>query len=474
MRKIKKYWPIVVVVCLGLVVNIGIYYYRNYIRVRVLSKAEVRTILEQNLDKKLLALPAEYAGFAWKDKKYVFIVFQYTAIPDLPASLCFEVVGNAAVNYDLNGKMPVKYSSGCKEHKITLEDLTDDNIPEFVYYTDCCEGSGNFCYQGWDIIDIAARVVVSGDWGGGCGPYAQAGISLSDNADQHPKIREYLLSQISIKQQQEQARPKKPYEILVDYWYKHNGIKCTMLDDFCQVKLLWIDYPGNSDWLSEGSVFSEDSDNEYKAIAEFKDAIYLIDQKANKIALIYLPECKDFYKVRLLGDWVIITNGQHIIRYEIKTCTLSQLAPKFSAPPLDQGKPQQLYKVLWEIWYRHNELASNFNKVHKLKLLWLDYPGFDEFFCGGIKSAEDSLDHYTVVSLFRDGVYLIDNKKKKIALIYMPPVSDRFDNKKVVEACKVQIAKHKKKNEYGVILHCGKNSLFFHLNTRNLVQLSDE
>lgn len=456
MRKIKKYWPIVVVACLGLVVNIGVYYYRNYIRVRVLSKGEVRTILEQNLDKKLLVLPAEYAGFAWKDKKYVFVVFQYTDIPDLPASLCFEVVGSAAVNYDLNGKMPEAYSYGCKQHKITLENITGDDIPEFVYYTDCCEGSGGYCYEDWYVIDIAAKMIVSGDFGGGSGLYSQDKISLSENAEQHPRIREYLLSRIALSQQQKQSKPKSTQQVLKDYWYKHNGLKCSQLFDVCEVKLLWLDY---ADHFCDQSIFSEDSNNKYKAISAFKDSIYLLDKDSNKIALIYMPDNFTIgYNVKLLKDWVVFKQGQYIGRYDIKTHTLAWMSPKPSITPIiDSPGPKQPYEVLWEHWYKNNAAELSYRGVCKLNLLWLDYHGLPYFFGKDTEvSYNEDLNSIMVMSLYKDGVYLVDKVKKKITLILIPDS----------DSCQIEI--YEPDTKPTVVLSCGKQIIAYDIKNQIL------
>ena len=168
MSKSIKYFALFGLVFILCVVGIFVCHYS---RVRVLSEAEIKSLLDRHLDKRYLAMPAEYAGFVWENEKYVLVVFKCG--PDRPDSLCLKIVGDVAVNYNLSGDMPEQYDSGCSEHKITVEDITGDNVPEFVYYSHCQSADGSHCWKDWKILNLAKKEIIKGSIGGTTGIYPQ-------------------------------------------------------------------------------------------------------------------------------------------------------------------------------------------------------------------------------------------------------------------------------------------------------------
>jgi len=330
MRKIKKYWPIVVVVYLGIAVVTGVYVYWNFNQTKVLSKGETRSIIERHLDKRYLALCDQYAGFSWKNEKYILVVFKSTDLTNQPNFLCFKVVGNVAVNCPIT-KVPYRdalYNGPeCSQSNITVKDITGDGLPEFIYQRDCCSINGYHCYNCWEVVDVVKKEIFGCQQSIVNDMYPREEILWSKNIEQYPETKEYLLAQISAKKARNQNKtPKYPYQVLKAYWFKNNGMECSVVPEPCKVNLLWVDYPGFQKFFGDWSVHSKDSFGKYKVIAMFKGPIFLIDQEKNKIALIYMPENSySFCETKFYGNNIILTCGSRIIKYDIETQTLALL-----------------------------------------------------------------------------------------------------------------------------------------------------
>ena len=79
------------------------------------------------------------------------------------------------------------------------------------------------------------------------------------------------------------------------------------------------------------------------------------------------------------------------------------------------------YKILYQFWYENNGVkCSQLKEPCGLKLLWIDYPGEEKFFGDWSKATEAGNKDYQAISMFKGGVFLVDKKNRKIALIYLP------------------------------------------------------
>jgi serine/threonine protein kinase len=83
------------------------------------------------------------------------------------------------------------------------------------------------------------------------------------------------------------------------------------------------------------------------------------------------------------------------------------------------------HDLLVKFWMNNNGIeCSKLKSPHKVKLLWIDFINESEILSWS-KAVENENNKFKVIAMFKEGVYLIDKRDKKIALIYLP--EDQYD-----------------------------------------------
>jgi hypothetical protein len=284
-------------------------------KVFIISPNEVKNLINKYIDKKLLSLSYDSGGITIDDKKYILVIFHDSS----QKSRLLEIVNNEAFDYHIDGDLPLSYN---KDHsKMITKDLTNSGVPEFIYQT-ASGGTGGEQKKIW-IINLPKRELAAGEREYSYDTYGSKEIKLNKLAQENSAYKDYITSNLTGLEFVAQD-DKKTYKILYQFWYENNGINCSQLKEPCNLKLLWIDYPGEERFFGDWSKATEAENNNYKAISMFKGGVFLVDKKSNKIALIYLPESEyDFIdEIKIKGNHINLSRGESLIVFDINNKNL--------------------------------------------------------------------------------------------------------------------------------------------------------
>ena len=273
--------------------------------IKVLDKSYVDTLVDSYLEKDVLANGKKSGAIAIGDKIYLLVV---TEIRGVNRSKLYEIRNNLAIDYKIEGDLPVFRGD---DDKLLIQDVTNDGIPEFIYYSASKSNDNRSFY--WSIINIPKRENAQGDYVIPSEIYANNHIALNTMADGNEGYKDYILNQIAAKEKEilsensKDADKDATQKLLIDYWMHHNGMDCSKLISPCKVQLLWISFKDESD-IFNLTKNAEVENSKYKVVALAKDGVYLIDKSNNKVALIYLPEnsAGQIKKVNIVGDKVAL------------------------------------------------------------------------------------------------------------------------------------------------------------------------
>ena len=273
--------------------------------IKVLDQSYVDTLVDSYLDKDVLANGKKSGAIAIGDKIYLLVV---TEMRGVNRSKLYEIRNNLAIDYKIEGDLPVFRGD---DDKLLIQDVTNDGIPEFIYYSTSKSNDNRSFY--WTIINIPKKEIAKGDYIIPSEIYANSHISLNTVADGNEGYKDYILNQIASKEKEilsensNDADKDATHKLLIDYWMHHNGMDCSKLLSPCKVQLLWISFRDESD-IFNLTKNAEVENSKYKVVALAKDGVYLIDKSNSKVALIYLPEnsAGQIKKVNIVGDKVAL------------------------------------------------------------------------------------------------------------------------------------------------------------------------
>lgn len=104
-----------------------------------------------------------------------------------------------------------------------------------------------------------------------------------------------------------------------------------------------------------------------------------------------------------------------------KEYILAQIAQKKKEKSEDYAEKNNKHELLVNYWMKNNGIeCSKLDSPCKIKLLWIDFENESEIL-DWTKMVEFENESFKLISMFKEGVYLINKNKKKIALIYLPP-----------------------------------------------------
>ena len=273
--------------------------------IKVLDQSYVDTLVDSYLDKDVLANGKKSGAIGIGDKIYLLVV---TEMRGVNKSKLYEIRDNLAIDYKIEGDLPVFRGD---DDKLLIQDVTNDGIPEFIYYSASKSNDNRSFY--WTIINIPKKESAKADYIIPTEIYANSHISLNTVADGNEGYKDYIFNQIASKEKEILSENSKDsdkdatFKLLIDYWMHHNGMDCSKLLSPCKVQLLWISFSNESDILNVPKN-AEVENSKYKVVAVAKDGVYLIDKSNNKVALIYLPESSagQIKKVNIVGDKVVL------------------------------------------------------------------------------------------------------------------------------------------------------------------------
>ena len=272
---------------------------------KVLDQSYVDTLVDNYLDKDVLANRKNSGAIAIGDKIYLLVV---TEMRGVNRSKLYEIRDGLAIDYKIEGDLPVFRGD---DDKLLIQDVTNDGIPEFIYYSTSKSDDNRSFY--WTIVNIPKKEIAEGDYVIPTEIYASSHISLNTVADGNDSYKDYILNQIASKEKEilsengNNTDKDATRKLLIDYWMHHNGMDCSRLVSPCKVQLLWISFSNESDILNVPKNAEVENSN-YKVVALSKDGVYLIDKSNSKVALIYLPEnsAGQIKKVNIVGDKVVL------------------------------------------------------------------------------------------------------------------------------------------------------------------------
>ncbi|MEW6386537.1 MAG: hypothetical protein AB1491_03375 [Thermodesulfobacteriota bacterium] len=280
------------------------------LNVFVISPNEVKNLVNKYLDKRLLSLSYDAGGINIGDKRYLLVVFHDSS----HKSRLLEIVNNEAFDYHINGDLPMSYN---KDHsKMMVKDLTASGVPEFIYQT-ASGGTGGEQKKIW-IINLPKRELAEGERQYSYDTYGGKEIKLNKVAQENNPYKDYITNNLAALEFVEKD-DKRTYKILYQFWYENNGVNCSQLKEPCNLKILWINFPGEEKFFGDWSKATEAENDNYKVISMFKGGVFLIDKKTNKIALIYLPESEyDFIdEIKIKGNNIKLNRGDTSIAFDI-------------------------------------------------------------------------------------------------------------------------------------------------------------
>ena len=205
------------------------------------------TLVDSYLDKDILANGKKSGAIAIGDKIYLLVV---TEMRGVNRSKLYEIRNNLAIDYKIEGDLPVFRGD---DDKLLIQDVTNDGIPEFIYYSASKSNDNRSFY--WTIINIPKKEIAEGDYIIPTEIYANSHISLNTVADGNESYKDYILNQIASKEKEilsensNDADKDATRKLLIDYWMHHNGMDCSKLLSPCKVQLLWISFGNESDIL---------------------------------------------------------------------------------------------------------------------------------------------------------------------------------------------------------------------------------
>ena len=299
------------------------------VSVRVLDQSEVDSLTSSYLDKDLLASRKRSGAIAIGNKIFLLVI---TEMKGANKSKIYEIQNELPIDYRIKGDLPV---FGGDDDKLLINNITGDNIPDFIYYTS--KKTNNNRSFSWSIINIPKREIAVGDYTISSEIYGNNHISLNSVADDNEFYKKYILDQIASKKQEiyseegNEADKDSIQKLLIDYWMKTNGIDCSKLLAPCKLQLLWIYFANDSDILNVPKNAEAENDK-YKVVALAKYGVYFIDKSNNKVALIYLPEDStgQIKKIKIIGDKVILykdskKESDMPIIFDLKETTLKKV-----------------------------------------------------------------------------------------------------------------------------------------------------
>jgi len=299
------------------------------VSVRVLDQSEVDSLTSSYLDKDLLASRKRSGAIAIGNKIFLLVI---TEMKGANKSKIYEIQNELPIDYRIKGDLPV---FGGDDDKLLINNITGDNIPDFIYYTS--KKTNNNRSFSWSIINIPKREIAVGDYTISSEIYGNNHISLNSVADDNEFYKKYILDQIASKKQEiyseegNEADKDSIQKLLIDYWMKTNGIDCSKLLAPCKLQLLWIYFANDSDILNVPKNAEAENDK-YKVVALAKYGVYFIDKSNNKVALIYLPEDStgQIKRIKIIGDKVILykdskKESDMPIIFDLKETTLKKV-----------------------------------------------------------------------------------------------------------------------------------------------------
>jgi hypothetical protein len=297
--------------------------------VKVLDQSYVDTLVDNYLEKDVLANERKSGAIGIGDKIYLLVV---TEMRGVNRSKLYEIRNNLAIDYKIEGDLPVFRGD---DDKLLIKDVTNDGIPEFIYYSSTKSNDNRSFY--WTIINILKKEIAEGDYVIPSEIYGNSHISLNTVADGNESYKDYILNRVASKENEilsennDDADKDATHKLLVDYWMHHNGMDCSKLLSPCKVQLLWISFSNESDILNVPKNAEVENSN-YKVDALSKDGVYLIDKSNSKVALIYLPEDRSgqIKKVNIVGDKVVLyretkKDGNLPVVFDIKETSLKKV-----------------------------------------------------------------------------------------------------------------------------------------------------